>query len=49
MLNLGMLEQMWKMCLDSSLADKGYHNGKSGALSEDWGKTSSIVNLYQGQ
>jgi hypothetical protein len=41
-----MLEQMWKTCLDLSLADK---NGKSGALSEDWEETSSSVNLYQGQ
>jgi hypothetical protein len=48
MLNLGMLEQMWKTCLDLSLADKEYHNGKSRALSEDWEKTSSSVNLYQG-
>jgi hypothetical protein len=36
MLNLGMLEQMWKTCLDLSLADKGYHN-------EHYQKTGKIL------
>jgi hypothetical protein len=45
--NVGMLEQMWKICLHLLLADKGYHNMKLRALSEDWEETSSSVNLYQ--
>jgi hypothetical protein len=37
-----MLEQMWKTCLDLSLADKGYYNRKSRTLSEDWKKLAAV-------